>query len=35
MGKIALCRVDYRLAHGQVAFTWVKALNAKKNCNYG
>lgn len=30
MGKIALCRVDYRLAHGQVAFTWVKALNAKK-----
>lgn len=30
MGKIALCRVDYRLAHGQVAFTWVRALNAKK-----
>lgn len=30
MGKIVLCRVDYRLAHGQVAFTWVKALNAKK-----
>lgn len=30
MEKIALCRVDYRLAHGQVAFTWVRALNAKK-----
>ncbi|MEA4895095.1 MAG: PTS sugar transporter subunit IIB [Oscillospiraceae bacterium] len=30
MGKIALCRVDYRLAHGQVAFTWVTSLNAKK-----
>lgn len=30
MGKIALCRVDYRLAHGQVAFTWVRALSAKK-----
>ena len=30
MGKIALCRVDYRLAHGQVAFTCVKSLNAKK-----
>lgn len=30
MGKLALCRVDYRLAHGQVAAGWTKYLKAKK-----
>lgn len=30
MGKIAMCRVDYRLAHGQVASGWSKFLNAQK-----
>lgn len=30
MGKIALNRVDYRLAHGQVAYSWVTFLKANK-----
>lgn len=30
MGKIALNRVDYRLAHGQIAYSWVTFLKAGK-----
>lgn len=30
MGKIVLNRVDYRLAHGQVAYSWVTFLKANK-----
>lgn len=30
MAKIAMYRVDWRMAHGQVAGVWSKALNAKK-----
>lgn len=30
MGKIALNRVDFRLAHGQVAYAWVTSLKASK-----
>jgi D-glucosaminate-specific PTS system IIB component len=30
MGKIAMCRVDYRLVHGQVAATWIKKLNVNR-----
>lgn len=30
MGKIALNRVDFRLAHGQVAYAWVSSLKASK-----
>lgn len=30
MGKISLNRVDYRLAHGQIAYAWVTFLKASK-----
>lgn len=30
MGKISMTRIDYRLAHGQVATSWTKFLNAKR-----
>ncbi|MCF0106190.1 MAG: PTS sugar transporter subunit IIB [Holdemanella sp.] len=30
MGKIVLNRVDYRLAHGQVAYAWVTSTKANK-----